>query len=101
MRTEARPAARLSGPITHAQEGAAMTVDPTIDAMSHDPEDREGGSGDPRFAEIEALEARMRAALATKDNPMRDDERTIDRLRRTRAAAEGPDAADSAGPDRS
>lgn len=71
-----------------------MSVDPNIDYSSHDPEDREELSDDPRLRQVQELEARLRAALATKDNPMHDDERTIDRLRATRRG--GEKAADSA-----
>lgn len=59
-----------------------MSVDPNIDYTSHDPEDNEALSDDPRMRELQEREARMRAALATKDNPMRDDESMHDRLKR-------------------
>jgi len=59
-----------------------MSLDPHIDHGSHDPEDREQLSDDPRIREIQQLEARMRRALASKDDPLRDDESTVERLRR-------------------
>lgn len=58
-----------------------MSVDPTIDYESHDPEDREELSDIPEIREMQELEARMRAALATKENPLHDDETTSERLR--------------------
>lgn len=59
-----------------------MSVDPNIDYSSHDPEDREEVSSDPKLRAVQEREARMRAALATKENPMHDDESMHDRLRR-------------------
>ncbi|MGP9539629.1 hypothetical protein ACT3SP_16635 [Brachybacterium sp. AOP43-C2-M15] len=59
-----------------------MSVDPNIDYHSHDPEDGEGRSEDPRLRETQELEERMRRALATKDDPLRDGETTSERLRR-------------------
>lgn len=59
-----------------------MSVDPNSD---HHPDDSEGGeqpSQDPQIRETEELEARMRRALATKKDPLRDDESTSERLRR-------------------
>lgn len=66
-----------------------MSVDPNIDYMSHDPSDDETPSDDPRLREVQELEKRMRAALATKENPLHDDESTHDRLKRTTDGAEG------------
>ncbi|HIY24309.1 MAG TPA: hypothetical protein H9837_08405 [Candidatus Brachybacterium merdigallinarum] len=62
-----------------------MSVDPNIDFGSHDPEDREELSDDPRIREVQELEARMRRALATKDDPLSDSETTRERLRRLAA----------------
>ena len=59
-----------------------MSVDPNIDYSSHDPEDNEELSDDPRIREAQEYEARMRRALATKENPLRDDETTSERLKR-------------------
>ncbi|MFC7376743.1 hypothetical protein ACFQS2_14060 [Brachybacterium sp. GCM10030267] len=59
-----------------------MSVDPNIDHDSHDPEDREESSNDKAIREAEELEARMRRALATKDDPLREGESTPERLRR-------------------
>lgn len=59
-----------------------MSVDPNIDYRSHDPLDGEELSDDPRIRAGQEREARMRAALATKDNPLRDDETMHERLRR-------------------
>lgn len=61
-----------------------MSVDPNIDYTSHDPEDREELSDNPRIRAAQEQEARLRRALATKENPLRDGERTIDRLRASR-----------------
>lgn len=63
-----------------------MSVDPYIDYDSHDPHDSDELSEDPRIRDAQLLERRMRAALATKENPMHDGERTADRLRRSTAA---------------
>lgn len=67
-----------------------MPVDPTIDLDAPDPEDGEQPSPDPAIREAEELEARMRRALATKQDPLRDGESTSERLRRLEqeAAAE-------------
>lgn len=59
-----------------------MSVDPNIDMDSHDPEDGEELSDDPRIREAQELEARMRRALATKEDPLTDSETTSERLRR-------------------
>lgn len=59
-----------------------MSVDPNIDYSSHDPEDNEELSDDPRIREAQEYEAKMRRALATKENPLRDDETTSERLKR-------------------
>lgn len=59
-----------------------MSVDPNIDFTSHDPEDGEEPSNDPRIREAQELEERMRRALATKEDPLSDDESTSERLRR-------------------
>ncbi|SLM99782.1 hypothetical protein FM106_17925 [Brachybacterium faecium] len=63
-----------------------MSVDPNIDYHSHDPEDGEQPAEDPRIREAEEIEARMRRALATKDDPLRDGESTSERLRRLEQA---------------
>lgn len=73
-----------------------MSVDPHIDYASHDPEDREGMSENPAIREAQELEARMRRALATKEDPLRDDESTVERLRRLAAQDSDADAADAA-----
>ena len=65
-----------------------MSVDPNIDYHAHDPEDGEERSTDPVLREAQELEAKMRRALATKDDPLRDDESTSERLRRLER--EGP-----------
>ncbi|ASK64794.1 hypothetical protein CFK39_01865 [Brachybacterium avium] len=62
-----------------------MSVDPNIDYHAHDPQDGEQQSEDPALREAEELEARMRRALATKEDPLRDDESTSERLRRLEA----------------
>ena len=67
-----------------------MSVDPNIDYSSHDPEDGEELSDDPRIREQQEYEARMRRALATKD-PLRDDESTVERLRRLAREEKGAD----------
>jgi len=59
-----------------------MPVDPHIDYLAHDPEDGEEPSNDPTLREAQELEARMRRALATKENPLSDSESTSERLRR-------------------
>ncbi|WP_193104060.1 hypothetical protein [Brachybacterium sp. FME24] len=59
-----------------------MSVDPNIDYTSHDPEDGAQASQDPAIQEAQELEATMRRALATKEDPLRDDESTSERLRR-------------------
>ena len=59
-----------------------MSLDPHADYFSHDPEDGEEISEDPRIREQQEYEARMRRVLATKDDPLRDDESTSERLRR-------------------
>lgn len=56
-----------------------MTFDPRND---HPHEDQPDPSDNPEIRKLEELEERMRKALATKENPMSDSERTIDRLRR-------------------
>ena len=73
-----------------------MSVDPNIDYASHDPEDREGMSENPAIREAQELEARMRRALATKEDPLRDDESTVERLRRLAAQDSDADDADAA-----
>ena len=75
-----------------------MSVDPNIDYTSHDPEDGEQASGDPRIREAQELEERMRRALATKEDPLRDSESTSERLRRLeREGAPSAESAESAG----
>lgn len=59
-----------------------MSVDPNIDYSSHDPEDNEELSDDPRIREAQEYEAKMRRALATKEDPLRDSETTSERLKR-------------------
>lgn len=71
-----------------------MSVDPNIDYHAHDPEDGEQRSEDPTIREAQELEERMRRALATKEDPLRDDESTSERLRRLEA--EGARSAESA-----
>lgn len=70
-----------------------MTVDPHIDFSSHDPEGEDELSDNPAIREAQLLERRMRRALATKDDPMHDNERTVDRLRRAERADADPDPA--------
>jgi hypothetical protein len=73
-----------------------MPVDPHIDYLAHDPEDGEQLSEDPAIREAQELEARMRRALATKEDPLSDSESTSERLRRLeREAADGQSADDS------
>lgn len=72
-----------------------MTVDPNIDYHAHDPEDDGERSDDPVLREAQELEAKMRRALATKEDPLRDDESTSARLRRLDAeTAENADSKD-------
>ena len=74
-----------------------MSVDPNIDYTSHDPEDGEQASEDPRIREAQELEERMRRALATKENPLSDSESTSERLRRLeREGAPSAESAESA-----
>ncbi|MDN5900255.1 MAG: hypothetical protein L0H74_09325 [Brachybacterium sp.] len=70
-----------------------MPVDPNIEPHAHDPQDGEQPAEDARIREAQELEARMRRALATKEDPLRDDESTSERLRRLDAEASS-DAAD-------
>lgn len=75
-----------------------MPVDPHIDYLAHDPEDAEELSDDPRIREAQELEARMRRALATKENPLSDSESTSERLRRLeREGAPSAESAESSG----
>ena len=78
-----------------------MPVDPHIDYLAHDPEDGEELSDDPRIREAQELEARMRRALATKENPLSDSESTSERLRRLERegapSAESSESAESSG----
>lgn len=78
-----------------------MPVDPHIDYLAHDPEDGEEHSDNPAIREAQELEARMRRALATKENPMSDSESTSERLRRlereSAESAENSKGADSEG----
>lgn len=75
-----------------------MPVDPHIDYLAHDPEDGEELSDDPRIREAQELEARMRRALATKENPLSDSESTSERLRRLeREGAPSAESSESAG----
>lgn len=59
-----------------------MSVDPHSDLHTSGPEDGAQPSEDPRIREAQELEARMRRALATKEDPLHDDESTSERLRR-------------------
>ncbi|MEY8655754.1 hypothetical protein [Brachybacterium paraconglomeratum] len=78
-----------------------MPVDPHIDYLAHDPEDGEELSADPKIREAQELEARMRRALATKENPLSDSESTSERLRRLERegapSAESAESAESSG----
>lgn len=75
-----------------------MPVDPHIDYLAHDPEDGEELSDDPKIREAQELEARMRRALATKENPLSDSESTSERLRRLeREGAPSAESSESAG----
>lgn len=74
-----------------------MSVDPNIDYQAHDPEDGENPSEDPELREAQELEARMRRALATKEDPLRDDESTSERLRRLEAESSQATDEDPAG----
>ncbi len=74
-----------------------MPVDPHIDYLAHDPEDGEELSDDPKIREAQELEARMRRALATKENPLSDSESTSERLRRLeREGAPSAESSESA-----
>lgn len=64
-----------------------MSVDPHIDYGSHDPSDRGDRAEDPALREAQELEERMRRMLATKEDPMHDDESTVERMRRQAAEA--------------
>ena len=76
-----------------------MPVDPHIDYLAHDPEDGEELSDDPKIREAQELEARMRRALATKENPLSDSESTSERLRRLeREGAPSAESVESAEP---
>ena len=72
-----------------------MSVDPNIDFHAHDPEDGETPTEDPVLREAQELEARMRRALATKEDPLRDDESTSERLRRLEAESAQEDPTES------
>lgn len=74
-----------------------MSVDPNIDYSSHDPHDGDELSDDPRVREAQLLERKMRAALATKENPLSDGESTSERLKAASRRVEGRDA--EAGPE--
>lgn len=63
-----------------------MSVDPNLDYGSHDPSDCAELSDDPRIRSGQEREARMRAALATKEDPLRDDETMHERFLRIDAA---------------
>jgi hypothetical protein len=69
-----------------------MSVDPNIDYSSHDPDDSEELSDDPRIRAAQELEAHIRRALATKENPLRDNESTAQRLRRSRSDTSADEA---------
>lgn len=77
-----------------------VSIDPNIDYRSHDPEDGEELSQDPRIREVQIPEQKMREALATKDNPLRDDETTSDRLQRAGFDDPLPESGDPRGEDR-
>lgn len=67
-----------------------MTVDPHSDAASPTPGSDEESIEEARLREAQELEERMRRALATKEDPLRDSETTSERLRRLeREHAEG------------
>ena len=75
-----------------------MPVDPHIDYLAHDPEDGEELSDNPAVREAQELEARMRRALATKEDPLSDSESTSERLRRLeREGAPSAEPSESAG----
>lgn len=74
-----------------------MSVDPNIDYHSHDPEDSEELSEDPAIRRAQETERKIRGALATKDKPLRDDETTAERLRRSGEEARAEDSAQDSG----
>src|SRR5699024_2874702 len=91
-----RRAASLDSTPSPTRRDPDMSVDPNIDQQAHDPEDSERPAEDPELREAQELEARMRRALATKEDPLRDGESTSERLRRLEAAdAEGEEPAGS------
>lgn len=65
-----------------------MSVDPHVDYHSHDPKDEEPLSENPAIREAQLHERRMRRALASKEDPMHDDESTVERMRRQAAEDE-------------
>lgn len=71
-----------------------MTVDPNNDYHAHDPADGEELSENPQIRAAQELEAKMRRALATKEDPLSDGESTSKRLRRLDAEQ----AAEASGP---
>ncbi|WP_394214170.1 hypothetical protein [Brachybacterium vulturis] len=71
-----------------------MSLDPHSDTHTFGPEDGAQQPVDPKLREAQELEARMRRALATKEDPLHDDESTSERLRRL--ASEGARSAESA-----
>lgn len=73
-----------------------MSVDPHIDHQAHDPEDGQPRSEDPRIREAQQLEERMRRALATKEDPLHDDESTSERLRRLEGGSSSTGAGEGA-----
>lgn len=73
-----------------------MSVDPNIDYHAHDPGDDDARSDDPVLREAQELEAKMRRALATKEDPLRDDESTSARLRRLEEEGAGTGADEDA-----
>ena len=73
-----------------------MSVDPNIDYHAHDPEDDDARSDDPVLREAQELEEKMRRALATKEDPLRDDESTSARLRRLEEEGAGTGADEDA-----
>lgn len=60
-----------------------MSVDPNIDYGSHDPDDNTELPDDPRIRKAQETEARIRAVLATKENPLSDSEGTAARMRKS------------------
>lgn len=68
-----------------------MSVDPHNNDRSAGQESAQQHADDPRVREALELEERMRRALATKEDPLRDDESSSERLRRLDREQEGAD----------